>query len=63
MSCAEFVRDLACEGSCSFTLAHLSEENNRPDIAYETVKSAIEDIEGTVVKVASAYSATEVEIF
>ena len=63
VSCAEFVKDLAREGSCSFTLAHLSEENNRPDIAYETVKHAIEDIDGAVVKVASAYSVTEIEIF
>ena len=63
MSCAEFVRDLAEKGGRSFTLAHLSEDNNVPGLALETAKKAVEDIEGVVVKVASAYTPCEVEIF
>lgn len=62
-SCAEFVRELAEKGSRSFTLAHLSEENNMPKLALDTVKEAVKDIDGVVIKVASAYSTTEVEIF
>lgn len=63
LSCAEFVRELAQKGSRSFTLAHLSEDNNMPYVALDTVKNAVSDIEGIVIKVASAYSPTDVEIF
>lgn len=63
VSCAEFIRELAEKGSRSFTLAHLSEDNNVPGIALETARKAVKDIEGVTVKVASAYTPTEVEIF
>lgn len=33
-SCAELVFDLASEGTRHFMLAHLSQENNRPELAY-----------------------------
>lgn len=63
LSCAEFVRELAEKGGVSFTLAHLSEENNMPSLALETVREAVKGIEGITIKVASAYTNTEVEIF
>lgn len=61
-SCAEFVGELVGKGSKSFILAHLSEENNRPDIALKTVKDALCDCNDAIVKTASAYSITDVEI-
>ncbi|MBR6633737.1 MAG: MBL fold metallo-hydrolase [Clostridia bacterium] len=61
-ACAEFVRELEEKGSKSFTLAHLSEENNRPDIALKVSKDALRDRGDVVVKTASAYSMTEIEI-
>lgn len=63
ISCAEFIRELAQNGSKSFTLAHLSEDNNMPCIALDTTKNAVSDIEDVVIRVASAYSVTDVEIF
>ncbi len=62
-SCAEFISFLAASGSRSFTLAHLSEENNMPGLALETALDALKNYDNISVKVASAYSITEVEIF
>lgn len=42
--CAEACAYLAKNGVKNFVLAHLSEENNAPDLALSTVKSAIERI-------------------
>ena len=63
LSCAEFVRELAENGTRSFTLAHLSEDNNIPSLALNTSREAVGDMEGIVIKVASAYTPTDVEIF
>lgn len=53
-ACAEFASDLCLVGTKNILLAHLSEENNDPDIAYDTVWSAIAD-ESINLKVASQY--------
>lgn len=39
--CAEFAMELADSGAYSFMLAHLSKENNLPDLAYEEVSRAL----------------------
>lgn len=39
--CAEFAIDLADRGAYTFMLAHLSKENNIPDLAYEEVSRAL----------------------
>ena len=39
--CAKLLPHLVNHGSISFMLAHLSEENNRPDIAYDECHSAL----------------------
>lgn len=41
-SCARLAVTLAGSGCRSFLLAHLSRENNRPDLAYDTVRSALD---------------------
>ena len=39
--CAEFASELAESGTRNFMLAHLSAENNRPELAYDEVSSAV----------------------
>ncbi len=39
--CAEFCAYLCDRGVCEITLAHLSRENNLPEVAYETVKNQL----------------------
>ena len=41
--CAELVTRLARTGTTSFTLAHLSRENNTPDKAFSVTRSALDD--------------------
>ncbi len=41
--CADFAAQLYQNGTRSFLLAHLSQENNMPDLAYDTCFSAISD--------------------
>ena len=52
--CAEFVSDLCFIGTKNILLAHLSEENNDPDLAFDEVWSAISD-ETVNLKIASQY--------
>lgn len=52
VDCASFVSELCRGGARHIMLAHLSEENNLPSIAYNETFSAIAD-EGIVLKVAS----------
>ena len=40
---AEFAGELAATGTRGFILAHLSEENNRPEIAFDEINSVISD--------------------
>lgn len=40
-ACAEFAAELAMGGMRSLLLAHLSEENNHPDLAYDETASAL----------------------
>lgn len=39
--CADLAADLAGQGTTHFLLAHLSEENNHPDIAFDETNSAL----------------------
>lgn len=55
---ASFAIDLARSGTKSFLLAHLSAENNRPDIALDEFSSALSDMPVTV-SVASQFFAVE----
>ncbi len=43
-SCGEFAKELVNSGTTRIVLAHLSKENNVPEIALETTKSALTDI-------------------
>ncbi len=52
--CADFASDLVLVGTKNILLAHLSEENNDPTLAYDEVFSAI-GIEDYNLKVASQY--------
>ena len=52
--CAEFVSDLCFIGTKNVLLAHLSEENNDPDLAFDEVWSAISD-KTINLKIASQY--------
>ena len=56
---AAFALDLARGGTKSFLLAHLSEENNRPEIAFDEVSSALSDMD---VKIAVASPDVPTEI-
>lgn len=53
-ACAEFASELALVGTKNILLAHLSEENNDPMLAFDTVWSAIGD-ETVNLKVAGQY--------
>ena len=55
-ACAELVSELCVEGTKNILLAHLSEENNDPTLAFDTVWSAIAD-ESINLRVASQYEA------
>lgn len=52
--CALFVSKLCLHGTKNILLAHLSEENNEPDIAYDEVASAIADQEVNLAVAAPA---------
>jgi phosphoribosyl 1,2-cyclic phosphodiesterase len=52
--CADFAADLCLIGTKNILLAHLSEENNDPALAYDEVWSAISD-EEVNLKIASQY--------
>ena len=54
VDCASLVSDLCLLGTKNVLLAHLSEENNEPTLAYEVVCSAIADY-NVNLKVASQY--------
>lgn len=43
-SCAEFVKTLVNKGTARIYLGHLSEENNFPDLAYQTSLAALSEI-------------------
>ncbi len=55
---ARFAAYLAEHGTKSFLLAHLSEENNLPDLALDTVQKALAEYDSTV-SVASQYEITK----
>lgn len=42
--CADAIADLYKKGNRRFLLAHLSEQNNTPEIAYETVKTKLDSM-------------------
>ena len=50
--CADLCADLAGQGTTHFLLAHLSEENNHPDLAYDETFSALAGYD-TTLRVAS----------
>ena len=56
--CADFAADLCLIGTKNILLAHLSEENNDPALAYDEVWSAISDGEVNL-KIASQYEPTK----
>ena len=56
--CAELVSDLCFIGTKNVLLAHLSEENNDSDLAFDEVWSAISD-ETVNLKIASQYQPTK----
>lgn len=58
---AEFIKKLVKSGMKSVILAHLSEENNTPKLALDTVKGKIE--EDISIGVANPYKSVEMEIF
>ncbi len=60
--CAEFIKRLALAGGESFTLAHLSEENNLPSLARESAEEALRGFEGVSLKVAGQNEVTKLEI-
>lgn len=46
--CAEFAMELADSGTYAFMLAHLSKENNEPELAYEEISQALSGRGATV---------------
>ena len=58
--CAAFCSELAASGTKSIMLAHLSEENNTPEIAYSECMSAVAD-ESVKIFVASPTSPIWIE--
>ena len=56
--CSEFAMELADRGAYAFMLAHLSKENNLPDLAYEEISRALS---GRGVSVAVAHPDMPVE--
>jgi hypothetical protein len=55
--CADLAAELAGQGTTHFLLAHLSEENNHPDIAYDETFSALAGYEATL-RIASPNAVT-----
>ena len=55
--CADLCADLAGQGTTRFLLAHLSEENNYPDLAYDETFSALAGYD-TTLRVASPHAVT-----
>ncbi len=55
--CADLAAELAGQGTTHFLLAHLSEENNHPDIAYDETFSALAGYE-TTLRIASPHTVT-----
>ncbi len=51
-NCAKFVKKLAASGTKHILLAHLSPENNIPELALETAKNAIADFDDVSLSVA-----------
>lgn len=60
--CAYFAKKLVENGTRSILLAHLSEENNTPLLAKNTVESELQGFD-VAVGVANPYSRVEMEIF
>ncbi len=56
--CAAFALYLAQNGTKNFLLAHLSQENNTPDIALNITSRALKDFDDVVIKVASVNAPT-----
>ena len=59
IACSEFVSELVKNGTTRLILGHLSKENNIPELAYQTSRSALECIGATeyrdyILKVAGA---------
>ena len=55
--CAVLASHLAENGAKAILLAHLSEENNLPDLAYSETRGAVAD-DGVIIEVASQYEPT-----
>ena len=55
--CADLAAELAGQGTTHFLLAHLSEENNHPDIAFDETFSALAGYE-TTLRIASPNAIT-----
>jgi phosphoribosyl 1,2-cyclic phosphodiesterase len=56
--CADFASQLCFVGTKNVLLAHLSEENNEPMLAFDTVWSAISD-DSVNLKIANQYEAVK----
>ena len=54
---ADFAAELAGQGTVNFLLAHLSEENNYPDLAYDEAFSALAGYE-TTLRIAAPHEVT-----
>ena len=54
---ADFAAELAGQGTVNFLLAHLSEENNYPDLAYDETFSALAGYE-TTLRIAAPHEVT-----
>ncbi len=55
--CADFAAELAGQGTKHFLLAHLSEENNYPDLAYDETFSALAGYD-TILRIAAPHEVT-----
>jgi phosphoribosyl 1,2-cyclic phosphodiesterase len=55
--CADLAAELAGQGTTRFLLAHLSEENNHPDLAYDETFSALAGFD-TTLRIASPNAVT-----
>lgn len=60
--CARLCRALASSGTKSLLLAHISKENNTPDLALSATRSALADHPDTIVAAASPTEITELVI-
>ena len=55
--CADLCAELSGQGTVNFLLAHLSEENNHPDIAFDETNSALAGYDFTL-RIASPNAVT-----